>query len=156
MGKFIKTGNHVKRNCRYCNHETTASVLPVHEKNCYLNPLNLKECPICDKPIKKWKRNKTCSYSCANKFTKSGSNNGNWKESTYRTTCFGRHKKQCVICGEDKIVAVHHFDGNRDNNKVENLIPICPTHHQYCHSRYYSEIRNIIEEYVKKFIGGEV
>ena len=36
------------------------------------------------------------------------------------------------------------------NNEIENLIPLCPTHHQYMHSRHKDEIQHIINEYVEK------
>lgn len=58
-----------------------------------------------------------------------------------------------MICGEDKIVAVHHYDHNHYNNDPANLVPLCPTHHQYVHSRYKDEVKSIIDDYVRKFRG---
>lgn len=66
----------------------------------------------------------------------------------YRVICFRHHKKECVVCGEDKIVAVHHYDENHDNNEPGNLVPLCPTHHQYVHSKYKSLVEKTIEEWV--------
>ena len=114
-----------------------------------------KDCPICgtkfttgkDSPREKI----TCSHSCANNYFRSGVNNPNWKENSYRTTCFHFHKKECIVCGEDKIVEVHHFDENNKNNSPNNLIPLCPTHHQYWHSRYKEEIEQIVIDYITKF-----
>ena len=83
MGKFTVTGNNVKKICKYCEHITTSSSLPVHEKHYYLNPLNKKLCPICTKPIKNYKTNTTCSSSCANKYFRSGKNHPNWKSVEY-------------------------------------------------------------------------
>jgi predicted HNH restriction endonuclease len=57
-----------------------------------------------------------------------------------------------VICGENKIVSVHHYDENHNNNSIENLIPLCPTHHQYIHSKYKDEILNKVDEYRNYFI----
>lgn len=115
-----------------------------------------KNCPVCGiKFISKegHKREKqTCSYACANSHFRSGLNNGNWSDSAYRSTCFYYHKKECVVCGENRIVEVHHFDENRKNNKSENLIPLCPTHHQYWHSNYKNLIYNKINEYRNNFI----
>jgi hypothetical protein len=118
--------------------------------------IKIKTCPVCGKEFKSKIGNKeektTCSYSCSNTYFRSGSSNPNWKDDTYRSTCFDNHKKECIICGENKIVAVHHYDENRNNNSSENLIPMCPTHHQYVHSRYKDEVMGKIDEYRNNFI----
>jgi hypothetical protein len=114
-----------------------------------------KDCPICGTKfftLKNHKKEKTtCSHSCANSFFRSSINNPNWKDSCYRTTCFAFHKKECVICGENKIVEVHHYDGDKKNNTPENLIPLCPTHHQYYHSKYKLEVKPKIDKYIQLF-----
>ena len=56
------------------------------------------------------------------------------------------------ICGENKIVSVHHFDENHENNNPENLVPLCPTHHQYIHSSFKNDIFDQVESYVKNYI----
>jgi len=115
-----------------------------------------KNCPVCgnefETKVGSKQEKTTCSYSCSNSYFRSGSSNPNWKLESYRTTCFGYHKKECIICGENKIVAVHHYDENRKNNSPENLIPMCPTHHQYVHSRYKNEVKNKIDEYRNNFM----
>lgn len=110
-------------------------------------------CPVCNKSFQVYKREKktTCSRSCSNSYYRVGSNNGNWKEDVYRSTCFAKHEKACIICGEDKIVAVHHFDEDRFNNNVENLIPMCPTHHQYMHSKHKKLILKQVQNYINNF-----
>ena len=79
-----------------------------------------KQCPVCDTLFITGKgspREKmTCSYSCSNTYFRSGINNPNWKEDSYRSTCFHFHKKECVVCGENKVVEVHHLDENPKNN----------------------------------------
>ena len=115
-----------------------------------------KICPICEKSFTTSIGNRdektTCSHSCSNTYFRSGLDNGNWKESHYRTTCFLYHKKECIICKESKIVEVHHLDENKLNNIPSNLIPLCPTHHQYWHSRYKNEIEDKVYNYIKDFI----
>lgn len=105
----------------------------------------------------------TCSRSCSNTSFRSGKNNGNWKDISeydsrsktfilkYRRICFENHKHECVICGENKILDVHHLDQNKFNNSPENLVPLCPTHHQYWHSRYKQEIEEKIYNYINEF-----
>jgi hypothetical protein len=56
--------------------------------------------------------------------------------------------------GEDKIVEVHHLDGDRNNNNVLNLVPLCPTHHKYWHSRYKSNVEDKIYLYIEKIKTG--
>lgn len=116
----------------------------------------IKKCPVCNNEFETMKNHKrekiTCSHSCSNTYFRSGTSNPNWKDDTYRTTCFDNHKKECVICGENKIVAVHHYDENRKNNSPENLVPLCPTHHQYVHSRYKDEVIDKINEFRENFI----
>jgi hypothetical protein len=109
-----------------------------------------KKCPVCAKTFKPGtKEQVTCSYSCSNTHFRSGTNNPNYGQN-YRTKCFSVHEKKCIVCGEDKIVAVHHYDENHNNNNIENLIPLCPTHHQYVHSQYKDEVQPIIDAWRTK------
>lgn len=117
-----------------------------------------KICPVCDKEfeiLEGSKRQKqVCSKSCSNTYFRSGKNNGNWNENliNYRKICFDHHKKECIICKEKKIIAVHHYDENKNNNLPENLIPLCPTHHQYVHSKYKKFVQTKIDNYRNNFI----
>ena len=112
-----------------------------------------KECPVCKKDFTSFKTEKktTCSYACSNKHFRVGEGNGNWKQDTYRSTCFLYHKKKCVICDEEKIVSVHHYNENHKDNRPENLIPLCPTHHTYVHSGFRDEVQPMIDDYIKNF-----
>lgn len=115
-----------------------------------------KTCAVCNKEFtvttRVARKQITCSYACSNKHFRTGENNGNWKRDVYRSTCFLYHKKECVICGENKIVTVHHYDENHENNSPENLVPLCPTHHQYYHSNFRNEVEKKINTYVNNFI----
>jgi 5-methylcytosine-specific restriction endonuclease McrA len=89
-------------------------------------------------------------------FFRRGKNNGNYStgnadERSYRVICFKWHDKKCIICGEDKIVDVHHMDRDHDNNSPENLIPLCPTHHKYMHSRHIDLIKDDVDSYIDNF-----
>jgi len=157
--KFNSTENALKTvtrlekiECRYCKKKCSKGNIKQHEKSCYLNLDNLKICPVCYNPIKNYKNNVTCSSKCARSYfadmyDEFGRNNGGKKR--YQTICFQHHKKKCVYCGEEKIVAVHHNDGDHSNNDPINLIPLCPTHHTYMHSRYKDEIQPSIDEYLQ-------
>ena len=136
--------------CTYCSKEYSLGNIKKHETSCYLNPVNLKECPICDSPIKNYKTSSTCGYSCSNKLTPRAKKD---EDVGYRTLCFRYHKKECLICKESNIVEVHHLDENKTNNNPENLIPLCPTHHQYWHSSYKHLVEDKVLQYVKEWSG---
>lgn len=142
LNKARAISNSIKIKCSNCSREITKSSIEKHELKCK----RFKVCPVCSRHFNS--TSITCSYSCSNTYFRSGVNNPNWKQDAYRSTCFHYHEKQCVICKEDKLVEVHHLDRNKENNHPSNLIPLCPTHHQYWHSRY----RNIIEKTVLDYI----
>jgi hypothetical protein len=136
---------HKKITCLKCDLQFGNNVYKRHEEKCQ----GKHKCPVCNKEY--IGKSKTCSYSCSNTLFRSGEQNPNWKDTRYRTTCFAYHKKQCVVCGEDKIVSVHHMNEDRTDNSPENLIPLCPTHHQYFHSRYRNEVEHKIVKYLEKW-----
>lgn len=111
-----------------------------------------KECPVCGDSFEtlQGQRNEktTCSHACANSHFRSGTDNPNWKGTQYKTVCFTNHEKECIICGEKLIVEVHHYNGDHENNEPVNLVPLCPTHHQYWHSRYRHLIQDRVDAYV--------
>lgn len=117
-------------------------------------------CPVCDMEFVSTTEGSnaktTCSHACANTYFRTGINHGKWNPNSYRSTCFHFHKKECVVCKEDKIVTVHHLDENHDNNDPANLVPLCPTHHQYWHSRYKYLVETIVLNYIKEFKSRQV
>jgi hypothetical protein len=132
-----------KFECTKCNKFFGKNNFPRHIMSCP----GKKICPVCYKEFVS--NSVTCSYGCSNTYFRSGEDNANWRQDSYRSTCFKYHEKVCIICGEQNIVSVHHLNENHDDNSPENLIPMCPTHHQYMHSRYKNEILTRVEEYVK-------
>lgn len=138
-----------KKPCVHCGRLIGKTAIIQHERACYLNPSNLTECAVCKQPIKNYKASKgTCSYKCSNTHFAHIRNKPE-EYTQYKTICFHHYEKKCIVCGEDKIVAVHHYDHNHENNDPGNLIPLCPTHHQYVHSKYKDEVLPIIEEWKK-------
>ena len=106
------------------------------------NKVALQTCPVCSKKFKRTasasRGQTTCSVGCANTYFRSGVNNHNYSNgsASYRTRCFAVREHACIICGEDKIVEVHHYDEDHSNNDINNLVPLCPNHHQYFHSKW--------------------
>ena len=91
---------------------------------------------------KAFKQAQFCSRSCANSRVR--------KVTRYTSIAFKHWKKECVVCGEDNVVAVHHLDNNHKNNTPTNLVPLCPTHHQYMHSKYRAKIEDIVNKAVRE------
>lgn len=94
------------------------------------------------KKTKAFEKQKYCSRNCSN-------NRQEWwnKNATqYRTICFKHWEKKCLLCGFEKIVVVHHMDENKKNNNPENLIPLCPNHHEMFHSKFRGEVEPLIIE----------
>jgi len=133
--------------------------------------LIIKICPICENDFETQKGHKsekiTCSNSCANTYFRSGKDNPNFKDfdeydgenlrsshfsKKYRKLCFEHHEHKCCVCGEDKLLDVHHFDENKKNNEPSNLIPICATHHNYLHSKYKYMVIDKVINYHNEFI----
>lgn len=59
--------------------------------------------------------------------------------------------QKCLICGFDKYVVLHHRDENHKNNSEDNLIGLCPNHHQMIHTLKWkqevlSQIRQALSE----------
>ena len=111
-------------------------------------------CATCDKMVIKsptaLKRSKTgnvyCSRSCSNtknnSLFKSGENHPNYTtgSSSYRNRKLKESEGHCERCGFSIlcVLEVHHKDGNRRNNDIENLELLCRNCHgiEHCNSGY--------------------
>jgi len=131
--------------CKHCNRDIGTVALSKHEKVCLSKH---KICICCDKGfIEKWKGQRFCSLSCSNTTNAKKPR----KDNVYTTICFQFHEKKCIICDERNIVAVHHFNGNHSDNAPGNLVPLCPTHHTYVHSKFKGLVQEQINNYVQNF-----
>jgi hypothetical protein len=145
--------NSIKKKCKYCDKLFSYKGIKQHKKSCYLNPKNLKLCVYCNKPIKNYKSNVTCSHKCGYKIHTKDLVDGGMN---YKLICFNHHEEKCIICGEDLGIEVHHYDENRSNNDPSNLVPLCPTHHKYCRMKdYYYIIKECVDDYVQGLDIGE-
>lgn len=48
-------------------------------------------------------------------------------------------RKECVSCGFNKVVEVHHIDENSKNNSKKNLMGLCPNCHKMIHMYKYKK-----------------
>jgi hypothetical protein len=78
-----------------------------------------------------------CSKSCANgsnNTLRSGERHPNWINGigSYRDRALKHYGANCTVCGYsiEAVLEVHHRDGNRGHNNIENLDVLCPTHHE--------------------------
>lgn len=65
--------------------------------------------------------------------------------STYRERCLRENDRECLFCESADSLVVHHVDGDRSNNALENLIPVCRS----CHGRIHSGHAEYEEWYQK-------
>lgn len=141
------------RKCKKCGLVCDTRGITMHEKHCIGK--RSKICPNCLKeffPSSHYNKTRFCCISCGLSYGRRGKNNPNWKDEAYRTTCALYHDMKCIICGEENVVATHHYDGNKKNNHPTNLLPLCPTHHTYWHSKKLIElIREKVETYRELF-----
>lgn len=149
--------NHKKIPCVYCTKNITSYNISKHENFCYLNPKNIRLCPVCSNPIKD-KKATTCSKLCAqihfrDMFNEIRKNRDmSWCDGhSYIFICFQYHERKCIICNEDIMVSVHHYDKDKNNDEPTNLTPLCPTHHMYMHSQYIYLIKECVDQYMKNF-----
>ena len=143
-GTHNKKGNQLSR---YMTKHYVGEPKPISQEWKTVLRFLLEVCPICG-----GRKNNltatTCGIGCANTYFKSGKNANNYKGETYRSICWKNHKKECLICGESRIVEVHHIDENHENNEPRNLAPLCSTHHRYWHSRYKYLVEQQVLDYV--------
>lgn len=61
----------------------------------------------------------------------------------YREKAIHEHGERCQVCGSESDIHIHHRDGDRTNNDLENLIPLC----QDCHyDVHHGEIESLSKD----------
>lgn len=113
-----------------------------------------KMCPVCGEEFATRENHRreqvTCSRRCSNVFFKDRRSKVESLKN-HRTICFRFWKKECMLCGFDKVVVVHHMDYNSKNNHKDNLVPLCPNHHETLHTKEWNKV--IVDEIHEKLRG---
>lgn len=133
---WLKIG-HGKYCSRKCQHESQKNGKFVF---CFICK---KETYKTQKALKKSKSKKYfCGKSCQtvwrNTIVYVGRNHSNWKggEFSYKNSLI-RNKipKICKLCRieDSRVLAIHHIDRNRKNNKLKNLVWLCYNCHHLIH-----------------------
>ena len=124
----------IKVKCDFCNKMFNLTSIKRHRSVCFNNPDVKKFCVVCGKQLLQkqleWK-SVTCSHACSNKYFRKVRNKPE-RYKNYRTICNYYHdNSKCETCGynEHDILQVHHINGNRVDNSVDNLIFLCPNCH---------------------------
>jgi hypothetical protein len=105
--------------CAYCGKEIV------------IKPSRIKEFNFCNRKCKEAAQ----SLKSGEKFLgmiPSHYSTGTNSINTYRENALGFYGEKCRICGYavSSCLEVHHKDCNRNNNRIENLDVLCPTHHK--------------------------
>lgn len=51
----------------------------------------------------------------------------------YRQKCLSQKANACDVCGANRRLVVHHINGDRSDNRLENLVPLCHSCHGSVH-----------------------
>lgn len=118
------------------------------------------ECYTCNKPIYRNASRRAasksglffCSRTCKDQEQNIGGalkldHYGTSLSESYKNVCWEYNEKKCIICDESLIVAVHHINENHNDNRPDNLAPLCMNHHSYIHSRH----KGLIIDKIKKW-----
>ncbi len=135
--------------CKICNKEKEN-----HGKglciNCYRKHAWKREkniCPRCKRLI--YIKSKGLCAGCYNTVHRLQQikDSNNQRYHNISKELYNKLTKNCVICGFDKVVELHHLDQKRINNSDDNFVGLCPNHHKMIHLvKYQKEIFKILHE----------
>lgn len=165
ISPYINKRTMVDIKCKICGYEWKMSptrIMPSNTKQysfsgCPECKYEEVECHYCHKKFRRLKSqlekdNKTgfvyCSRECGNRH-KNEQVKINDDGVAYRRNAFEAYPHECAICGyneEERILEVHHIDENRGNNKIDNLVILCPN----CHKKitlHLSSYEELLDKY---------
>lgn len=96
------------------------------------------KCEFCGKIMtSKYASGRFCDEQCYRKFVAKFNSEVRFKDAkrndTYRALAFRHYSHKCAVCGYKEcvdILEVHHKDGDRNNNALDNLVILCPNCHK--------------------------
>lgn len=57
---------------------------------------------------------------------------------------------ECVVCGSSENIHTHHINGNENDNRPENRIPLCSMHHRDVHEDGLNHLKDDLVLQFKK------
>jgi len=66
----------------------------------------------------------------------------------YREKCLAQKINVCNVCGSQESLVVHHINGDRNDNQLENLVPLCEDCHHEIHAA--KDLSGLLKEYKDK------
>lgn len=162
IGKYTNRRTKVLLRCEECGYEWEAypsTILYEDHKhkcpNCGIKHGKTFKCSYCGKEIYRSpnviKKNKSgffyCSKECGNLHKNQlRKESGEWDNSqNYRLKAFSIYEHKCKVCDwdeDERVLEVHHIDEDRNNNKLDNLIILCPICHKKLTLHLYKLIDN--------------
>jgi len=140
------------KKCKQCNKEFKITVDRKFfcSLECYFANVKAKKtvytCKTCKKKLatyNSYRKRSYCSKDCLyNRPIKR----------KYRTKALNNFEKKCSICGDcKKTIDIHHINGNREINEIENLIALCRGCHIRVHKSSTKHNLNLMQslEFVK-------
>ena len=124
----------------------------------------MRKCFICNSEVyksrkallgsksKKFFCGKSCQTIWRNSMVNIGINHPNWKDGRYthkNILTKSKAPKICLLCKskDERIMTVHHIDGNHINNRLGNLIWLC--HNCHFLSHHHKKEKNKLEKILK-------
>ena len=124
--------------------------------------LETRQCLHCGKDFKvslkdkKSSKQLTCSISCSSSYPDFKKRRVEGKlpngATSYPIIAKQHGLTSCCICGESVVIDIHHLDEDKTNNSIDNLVPLCPTHHAYIHRGKLDLIMDQLVDYLDKRI----
>lgn len=173
-GKSFTTQTKKQKYCSVsCGAKNTKIVKTLVCKECkkefeFVGRTNAHRCPECRKKYwakygnnyaiqRRIKQNPNTKIGVGSGGNQWGQANNQWKpisehrskkyRAHYRKRCYDVWSKECAVNSlhTESRIEIHHIDGNPDNFRPGNLIPLCRDCHWDCHRKRYKTP----EEYVK-------
>ena len=130
--EFIRKNSSIRKGNQFCTHKCSTD----YRKNKIILNCNFCGKEFKRKPSKVGKLNfcSTKCYSDAHRIENGIIKPSHYSDGkhVYRQIAFRNHGKKCSHCGYSEFeegLDVHHIDGDRSNNNIDNLLVLCGTHH---------------------------